>query len=284
MKAIRHQIAHAKREMAVLLLMLAAPAAALVMGIAMAQSPPVTESSPAHRCEGLPSITMTVSALTLAAGNDLTEQATAPSGDCTLTVTLYASAHTLADPQLESDETCTVTVTASPRNDGTAVEVQRRGICGTLPVETRIDLSPESARPTEATGASSYPVSAISRIWVWGLPPTGVWAESYVRGVWDYHPDNVLLREVTYPSASSTHHLLIESEDRRVRESYAPNDVHVTVSNRMQWRYLVDDRFTTIATLTIRPDGAFSCGHWFSGMRINPRGDEIGAFIGECLP
>lgn len=284
MKAIRHQIARAKREMAVLLLVLAVSAAALAMSIAMAQPPSVAESSPDHRCEGLPSITMTVSALTLAAGNDLVEQATAPSGDCTLTVTLYASAHTLADPQLESDEACTVTVTASPRSDGTAVEVQRRGICGTLPAETRIDLSPKSATPTEAAEASSYPVIAISRVWVWGLPPTGIWAESHVRGVWDYHPDNVLLREVTYPSVSSTHHLLIESEDRRVRESYAPNDVHITASNRMQWRYLVDDRFTTIATLTMRPDGAFSCGHWFSGMRINPRGDEIGAFMGECLP
>lgn len=287
MKAIRHQITRAKREMLVLLLMLVVSAAALAAGVATAQSPTGAESSPAHPCESLSAITMIVSAPTLAAGNDLTKQAAAPSGNCALTVTLYASAHTSADPQLGSDETCTVTVTPSVRGDGTAAEVQRHGICRALPVETRIDVSPESTTPSGAsgvTGASNHPSIARSRVSVRGIRPTGVWVQSDVRGVWDHTSFSVRLRgDVTYPTITSTSRLSIASQARRVVRHYAPNEISITASNRIRWLYLVDDEFTTYAALTMRPNGAFSCGHWFSGLSTRSGEVEV-AFFAECLP
>ncbi len=290
MKAIRHQITRAKREVVVLLIMLAVSAAALATGVANAQSPTGAESSPAHPCEGLSAITMIVSAPTLAAGNDLTKQAAAPSGNCALTVTLHASAHTSADPQLGSDETCTVTVTPSVMSDGTAAEVQRRGICRALPVETRIDVSPESTTPSGAagasgvTGASNHPSIARSRVSVRGIRPTGTWVQSDVRGVWDHTSFSVRLRgNVTYPTITSTHRLSIESQSQRVVRHYSPDEISITASNRIRWLYLVSDRFTTYAALTMRPNGAFSCGHWFSGLSTTSGDIEV-AFFAECLP
>lgn len=285
MKAIRHQITCAKREAAALLLMLAVSAAALAVGFATVQSSSRTESSLAHPCRGLSSITMIVSAPTLAAGNDLTRQTTAPSGDCALTVTLRAGEHTFTEPQLGLSETCAVTMTPSLQGGGAVAEVQRTGVCGTLSVETRIDISPKSAPPSWPIRASNHPAKARSGVSVRGLPPFGAWVQSYVRGVWDYDAHGVILRDLKYPNdiLTKTKHISIES--RRSWKTYGDlNDFHITVSNRIRWSYWIGVRFSTIATLTMRPNGAYSCRHWFSGFSRGDAFDVEPMISAECLP
>lgn len=283
MKAIRHQLTRTKREVMVLLLMLAVSAAALATGAANAQSPANPQSPASHPCQGLSSITMIVSALTLAVGNDLTKQTTAPSGDCTLTVMLHASEHTSTDPQLGPNETCTVTVTPSLQNGGAAAAVQRSGVCGTLPVETRIDVSPESAMPTGPSGASS---SASGETTALSRAEVRVGSQHYqsdVRGTWEHTPYSVTLTLVTYPHDITVSNGEIESEDRQMTRSYGVGDVHITASNRIRWVYLFSGRFSTQASLTMRPGGAYSCGHWYSGIGIDPDHSPF-LFRGECLP
>ena len=295
MKTIRHRITRTKREVVVVLLMLAVSAAVittvsvvvLTTGATNAQSPPPSdlELSSSHPCGGLSSIMMIVSAPTLVAGNDLTKQTTAPSGNCTLTVTLYTSAHTPADPQLGSGESCSVTVTPSLWNGGSAAEVQRNGLCGMLPVETRVDVSPESALPTGRSGASSSASGssiARSRVTVRAAGAGGEF-QSDVRGTWDHTQHTVTLKAVEYINkVAEAFGSELDDEERLVN---SVGNIHIVASNRISWTLALSTEFSTWTSLGMRPNGVFSCGHWYSGIADTRRAEDSPfSYRGECFP
>lgn len=182
MKAIRHQITRAKREMVVLLLMLAVSAAALTTGVATAQSPTGAEAAAVNPCEGLSPLTMIVSLPTLDSSGGLTKETTDPSGECTfaLTLTSVRSAQGVAD---NSSAACTVTATPTPKGDrGVSAAVQVSGDCQGVQVASRVTLA-HSSGPAIPAGVSVASATVPHRVVTAQIGARQPYGERFYHGV-----------------------------------------------------------------------------------------------------
>ena len=289
MKAIRHQITRTKQEVMVLLLMLAVSVAALATGAANAQSPADPQTPAPHPCQGLSSITMIVSAPTLAAGNDLTKQTTAPSGDCTLTVTLYASERTSIDLQLKPGESCTATVVPSVRSGGVLTLIQRNDECAALAIRARVAVAGGSAHVSGPTGSSgvsgaSAPSGNVSRARARtiaaGFYPNSGYIRSDVKGRWTHTADDVLsYSRPSYLNTFTAYYSKVVSQ--RPTTTARLNPTQVDATNEVTWEHS-SDQVTAIVTLSMLPAGGYHCTYRWDG--VPPHRWRHVTFSGECFP
>lgn len=262
MKAIRHQITRAKREMVVLLLMLAVSAAALTTGVATAQSPTGAEAAAVNPCEGLSPLTMIVSLPTLDSSGGLTKETTDPSGECTfaLTLTSVRSAQGVAD---NSSAACTVTATPTPKGDrGVSVAVQVSGDCQGVQVASRVTLAHSSgpAIPAGVSGASATVPHRVVTAQIGARQPYGERFYHGVRAHWTRSGNYVRVLSLSYPHKLVTIRGINLSHRTQGNMGRADAPLALGTYSRAHW-YGVAPResMTTTAIVWMYPNLAGEC-------------------------
>ena len=269
------------------ILLLSVAAATFLFGELEASPGPEPTNPPSHPCAGMPSIITMITADELAAGNDIVSRANAPSGNCSLTTTIYVSEASLPDPPSTSATTCTIQVRTTTGTEGTVVKTARSGVCSDLRVSARIELSAAGAQAAQAllgSGAANSGKSiARARVLVYGFLLGGR-IESDVRGTWNHTANSVNLISLTYPRRNTVAWLTGGPDAPSTQYGISPPSIAAT--NTVRWYDDDSDgdlRLKTNATLTMLAGGGYHCSYWGIGYpSLESLGDTD--VDGECFP